>query len=158
MGVLGVIAAFGLLWALAQRDQISTRDQEICALRAQITELQQSANATVIVLNPVSDAAAGARATVFYSPGDGTVLINATGLPTLEDDRVYQVWLQSADSDAWTPGPTFRVNSAGEAVRRLAGETPGFARMAITDEPSPGSTEPTGAILLEGDLVRAAGQ
>ncbi len=153
LGVLGLLAAAGLLWALALRDQVSTKDDEIRALRAQVAELQQSTNASAFVLNPTSDTAPDARATVFYSAGDGTVLIDVSGLPELDDDQVYQVWLQTSDSDSWQPGPTFRVNSQGDAVRRLAGETPGFQRMAVSAEPSPGSTEPSGEFLLEGELV-----
>ncbi len=155
LGALGVLAALGFLWALAQRDQITTKDTEIDALRTQAAELSVAGNASVFVLNPASDAGAGAKATVFYSPGDGTVLLDARGLPELEEDYVYQVWFAAAGTDAWRAGPVFTVNDSGDAVRRLPGEAPDFGRMAISDEPAPGSTDAPDEFLLLGELVVA---
>lgn len=155
---LGVLAALGILWALAQRDQTSTREQEIRALQTRVAELEFGGNASVFVLNPVSADAAGAKATVFYAPGDGTVLLSASGLPELDDDQVYQAWFQTDGDSTWQPGPTFRVNDSGEIVRRLGSETTGFSNMAISVEDAPGSTEPTGDFLLQGALVQVTGQ
>jgi hypothetical protein len=152
---LGILAALGLLWGLAQRDLIATRDREISALQNRIAELEQTANAGVLILNPVSDDAAGAKATIFYSVGDGTVLINATGFPEIDENDTFQIWLQTADSTSWQPGPSFRVNEAGEAVRRLPGEVTAFSQMAISVEPQPGSAEPTTAFLLQGEMASA---
>lgn len=156
LGVLGVLAALGFLWALAQRDQITTKDTEIDALRTQVAELSVAGNASVFVLNPASDAGARAKATVFYSPGDGTVLLDARGLPELEEDHVYQVWFAAAGTDAWRAGPIFTVNDSGDAVRRLPGDAPDFGRMAISDEPAPGTTDAPDEFLLLGELVVAA--
>ncbi|MDQ2682085.1 MAG: anti-sigma factor, partial [Chloroflexota bacterium] len=155
LGALGVLATLGFLWALAQRDQLATRDTEIDALRTRVAELSVAGNANVFVLNPASEAGSGAKATIFYSPGDGTVLLDARGLPELEEDRVYQVWFAAAGTDAWRAGPIFTVNQSGDAVRRLPGDVTDFGRMAISDEPAPGSTDAPDEFLLLGELVVA---
>jgi hypothetical protein len=157
IGALALLATLGILWALALSDRIATKNDEIAALNRQIGELQQSGNATTFVLSPSSDAPAGARGTVFYSIADGKVLIDVSGLAELDPDRVYQAWFQRSGSTTWEPGPIFLVNSSGEAVQRLAGEAPTFIRIGVTEEPAPGSTEPTGSFLMEGLLAGSTG-
>jgi hypothetical protein len=157
IGALAVIAALGVLGALALSDRIATRNDEIAALKRQIAELRQNANASTFPLSPTEEAPADARGTVFYSIADAKVLIDVTGLPELEEDRVYQVWFQHSGSTEWEPGPTFVVNADGDAVQRLAGETPTFIRMAVSEEPAPASTEPSGPFLLEGLLAGSNG-
>jgi hypothetical protein len=157
IGVLALAAAIGVLWALALSDKIATRDNEIAALKRQVTEFRQAANASTFVLSPSEDAGENAAGTVFYSIADSKVLIDVTGLAELDEDRVYQVWFQRNGSEIWEPGPTFLVNEDGESVQRLPGETPMFLRIAISEEPAPGSSEPTGSFLLEGALAGANG-
>ena len=152
MAVLALGAAIGILWALALTDRLASRDDEIAALKRQVGQLRQAVNASTFVLSPTENAEEGARGTVFYSLADQTVLIDVSGLPELEEDTVYQVWFQRSGSDAWEPGPTFRVNPQGEAVQRLAGETPTFNRIAVSQEPAQTSPEPTGPFLLQGTL------
>jgi hypothetical protein len=152
IAALAAAAVIGLLWALALNDRIATRNEEIDALKRQVTQLRQAANASTFVLAPSSDAPDGARGTVFYSLADSTVIIDVSGLAELDQDHVYQVWFQQSGSANWQPGPTFLVNSQGEAIQRLPGQTPTFARIAISAEPAPGSRAPSTPLLLEGAL------
>jgi hypothetical protein len=150
---LAIVAALAVLWALALLDRIATRDDEIAALNEQLAELRQSANASAFVLTPTSDDAPGAGGTIFYSVADRTALLDVSGLPELDEDEVYQIWFQGDDGDEWVLGPAFRINSQGESVQRLPGDTPAFTRVAISREPGPGSDEPSGDFLLEGSLA-----
>jgi hypothetical protein len=152
IAALAAAAVIGLLWALALNDRVATKTEEIDALKRQVTQLRQAANASTFVLAPSSDAPDGARGTVFYSLADSTVIIDVSGLPGLDQDHVYQVWFQQSGSADWQPGPTFLVNAQGEAVQRLPGQTPTFARIAISEEPAPGSSAPSTPVLLEGAL------
>jgi hypothetical protein len=152
IAVFALIAAIGLLWALSLNDRIATKDDEITALKRQVEQFRQAANASAFTLTPTASAPDGARGTVFYSLADSRVIIDVSGLPELDQDRVYQVWFQRTGSNAWEPGPTFLVNQQGESVQRLPGETPTFARIAVSEEPAPGSAEPSGDFLLEGAL------
>lgn len=157
IGALALFAVAGFLWALSLTDRVATRGDEIAALKRQVTEFRQSANASAFSLSPADASAAEARGTVFYSIADSRVLIDVTGLSELDEGRVYQVWFQRSERGDWQPGPTFQVNASGEAVQRLPGETPTFVRIGITDEPAPGSTEPSTPFLLEGALAGANG-
>jgi hypothetical protein len=157
IGALALVAVLGFLWALALSDRVATREDEIAALKRQVTEFRQSANASAFSLSPASETAENARGTVFYSIADSKVLIDVSGLPELDEDRVYQVWFQRGEGAEWQPGPTFPVNASGEAVQRLPGETPAFVRIAVSEEPAPGSPEPSGPFLLEGALAGANG-
>jgi hypothetical protein len=152
IGLLALIAAIGVLWALSLNDRIATKDDEINALKRQVDQFRQAANASAFTLTPTASAPEGARGTVYYSLADSRVIIDVSGLPELDENRVYQVWFQRTGSNAWEPGPTFLVNQQGESVQRLPGETPSFARIAVSEEPAPGSAEPTGDFLLEGAL------
>ena len=157
IGVFALIAAIGVLWALSLSDRIATKDDEITALRRQVDQFRQAANASAFTLTPTASAPEGARGTVFYSLADSRVIIDISGLPELDQDRVYQVWFQRSGSNAWEPGPTFLVNQQGESVQRLPGETPTFARIAVSEEPAPGSSEPSSDFLLEGALAGGNG-
>jgi anti-sigma-K factor RskA len=152
IGFFALVAAVGVLWALSLNDRIATRDDEINALKRQVEQFRQAANASAFTLTPTASAPEGARGTVFYSLADLRVIIDVSGLPELDENRVYQVWFQRSGSNAWEPGPTFLVNQQGESVQRLPGETPSFARIAVSEEPAPGSAEPSGDFLLEGAL------
>ena len=155
MAALAVLAAIAVLWALALTDRIGTRDDEISALNRQVAELR-AANASAYALYPTADGGT-AQGTVFYSPANSSVLLDITGLPALEEGRVYQVWFQRTQDAAWETGPIFVVNSAGESVQRLPGEGPTFSQIAISNEPEPGSNEPTGPFLVTGALAAADG-
>ena len=157
IGVLAAVAAIGVLWALALSDRMATKDDEIDALQRQITEFRQAANASAFSLTRTEDAPEEARGTVFYSLADSRVLIDVSGLPDLDEDRVYQTWFQRTGDADWEPGPSFLVNEQGESVQRLPGDTTTFVRIAVSEEPAPGSGEPTGPFLLEGQLAGANG-
>ena len=154
---LAIVAALAVLWALALLDRIATRDDEIAALNEQLAQMQQAANASAFVLTPTSDDAPGVGGTIFYSVSDRTALLDVSGLPELDEGEVYQVWFQGDDGDEWVLGPAFRVNSQGESVQRLPGDTPAFTRVAISREAGPGSDEPSGDFLLEGSLAGGNG-
>ena len=154
---LAIVAALAVLWALALLDRIATRDDEIAALNEQVTQMRQASNASAFVLTPASEDAPGAGGTIFYSVADRTALLDVSGLPELDEGEVYQIWFQAGDDDDWVLGPAFRVNSQGESVQRLPGDTPGFTRVAISRESGPGSSEPGGDFLLEGSLAGGNG-
>jgi len=155
-GTCVVIAALALLWAFALLDKISTRDDEINALSTEVASLKGSGNASTYLLYPTADGGK-AQGTIFYSPANATTLIDVINLPPADEKQVYQIWFQANGSDAWQPGPTFLANAGGEAVQRLSGDAPTFAHIAISLEPSPGSSSPTGPFLATGTLAQVNG-
>ena len=75
------------------------------------------------------------------------------GLPALSSGRSYQVWFVRPDQSRAAAG-TFRVDSLGQAVARVAVPQPAndFHGVAITEEPAGGSPAPTGHDLLAGPI------
>ncbi|HRA48750.1 MAG TPA: anti-sigma factor, partial [Thermomicrobiales bacterium] len=156
LGALAVAAVLAILWAFSLVDKVSTRNDEIHAQATEIASLKSVTNASAYTLYPTAEGGT-ATGTLFYSPANGSALIDFIGLPALGDGQVFQLWFQEQGSNTWIPGPTFLAGSTGEAIQRLSGDAPTFAEVAISAEPSPGSTNPTGEFLLTGVLTQAAG-
>lgn len=156
IGASAAIAVLAILWAFALLDKISSRDDEIAAQATEIANLHAAGNASAYLLYPTADGGTAAG-TLYYSPANSAAVIDVVNLPSIESDQVFQVWFQQAGSTSWIPGPTFTANNAGQAVQRLAGDAPTFAQVAISVEPSPGSTDPSGPFIVTGTLAQANG-
>lgn len=73
--------------------------------------------------------------------GRGEMVLVLNDLPALEPGRVYQVWLIAGDQPV--PSIIFSTDASG-VTRILVPEAPeGYQVLAITEEPSGGSTAPT---------------
>lgn len=81
--------------------------------------------------------------------GNRAILV-ATGLATLAEDRVYQLWLISDEGPV--PAGTFRPDAEGNTVVLLDGEAAPGLVVGLTEEPAPGSTFPTGEVLATAEL------
>ena len=155
-GLTSLIAVGALLWALALVDRLDTRRAEIDGLRAELGELQARGDAASVPLAPVEGGPAGADGVALVVPSEGSLIVRVSGMPASAEGRAYQVWFQSA-ADApdggWIVGPVFQVGEDGAALVELPAAVPDFARLSISEEPSPGSGAPTGPFLLEGSVA-----
>ena len=155
-GLASLIAVGALLWALALVDRLDTRRAEIDGLRAELGELQARGDAASVPLAPVEGGPAGADGVALVVPSEGSLIVRVSGMPASAEGRAYQVWFQSA-ADApdggWIVGPVFQVGEDGAALVELPAAVPDFARLSISEEPSPGSGAPTGPFLLEGSVA-----
>jgi len=70
---------------------------------------------------------------------DDDALFSATGLPSLSDGKVYQLWVVSKDAAA-SAGV---LSADGGSVRQLAGDFASGDALAMTVEPAGGSEQPT---------------
>jgi anti-sigma-K factor RskA len=91
----------------------------------------------------------GASARIFVAV-DGGGHLAVSGLASLPRERTYQLWFVRPDAPA-VSGATFRVDSHGRAWAKVTvpatlGEV---HTIAVTEEPGPGSANPTGTPLLE---------
>ena len=77
--------------------------------------------------------------------------LSVDSLPPLPSGRVYQVWLIEPGQPGRSAGAFF-VNRRGDAVVpvNLGGPVERLQAIAITQEPAPGTTAPTGTRVLEG--------
>jgi hypothetical protein len=85
-----------------------------------------------------------------YQPQKGHILLMANNLPTLPDDKVYQLWLLPASGGSPMPAGTFTPDPKGGTMMMHAMENGGIeARaFAVTVEPRGGSQSPTMPIVL----------
>jgi anti-sigma-K factor RskA len=91
----------------------------------------------------------GANARIFVAV-DGGGHLAVSGLPSIPRERTYQLWFLRAGEPGFS-GATFRVDSQGRAWAKVAvpASLDEVDAIAITEEPSPGSSTPTGQHLLD---------
>jgi anti-sigma-K factor RskA len=99
-------------------------------------------------------AAPGASGRLYLEENGRSAILAVTGLPTLQEDHVYQFWFATTDSSRRDSAGTFRVNDKGQALVSL--DVPGplaqYQEIWITQEPENGSGVPTAPHFLEGPL------
>jgi anti-sigma-K factor RskA len=131
-----VILGFGA-FALQQRSRANTVSQTAAVVRA--------SDARVVVL-----AGDGGTARFTYSASVGAGVMVTDGLSPAASGRTYQLWIV----EAGTPRSiaTFSSGSAGRTIRLAAPPSSGSV-VAVTNEPSPGSAQPTSTPLLAGEVA-----
>jgi anti-sigma-K factor RskA len=82
---------------------------------------------------------------VTYSVEQDAVVVEGQGVPTIGDDRTYQLWLVA--DDAASSAGLFRPDSDGVVLERLDGVDPTGFVLGVTEEPAGGSESPTLPIL-----------
>lgn len=134
------------------KDQFVYMKQE----RAQaegILEALRSPEAFRVTLSPAAAPSSQPRVDAVYAPRSGRLVVIASQLAPLTDDKTYQLWLLPK-TGAPIPAGIFRPDPSGHAVYTLAtletGTPPtGFA---VTIEPKLGSATPTMPIVLVGKV------
>ncbi|HTZ56908.1 MAG TPA: anti-sigma factor [Acidobacteriaceae bacterium] len=91
-----------------------------------------------------------ARAT--YLPERGGLILFATNLKPLPQDRTYELWVIPANGSAPVPAGLFRPDARGSATLVLPQLSPGITAkaLAVTVEKASGSDTPTMPIVLSG--------
>jgi anti-sigma-K factor RskA len=91
-----------------------------------------------------------ARAT--YLPERGGLVLLATNLKPLPEDKTYELWVIPANGKAPVPAGLFRPDAAGTATLVLPPLTPGIQAKAfgVTIEKASGSDAPTSPVILSG--------
>jgi hypothetical protein len=81
------------------------------------------------------------RGRIFVSPGKGVVFIGAN-LPRLGSDKTFELWVIPVKGNP-IPAGLFQTQSDASAVYVHSGPIENAAAIAVTVEPSGGSTQPT---------------
>ncbi|MFQ6172077.1 anti-sigma factor domain-containing protein [Oryzobacter sp. R7] len=89
----------------------------------------------------------GTSATVTWSRELGRSAISVSGLPSLPDDRTYQLWYGSADQK-FTGAGLFDTDASGRATAVLDGDVRSATAVGVTVEPAGGSAQPTSAPIM----------
>jgi anti-sigma-K factor RskA len=82
---------------------------------------------------------AGARGDV-TALSDGGALVSLTGLPKLEPDQVYELWLLDASGRA-VPAGVFRPGAGGAAKLKVQPALGAVRQVAVTAEAGPGGVQ-----------------
>lgn len=79
-------------------------------------------------------------------------LLYAEGFPELEEGNTYQLWLTRGEEKV--SAGTFRVDEQGKGALlfRITEPIDQYTWARITDEPESGSPEPTGPVLVNGEI------
>lgn len=120
--------------AVVERDQAEEMLSVLAASDAEVVPLEST----------------GSQGTlrVVWSPSSQASVLVGTDLPRPGDDRVYELWVLSAEGPR--SAGVFAPASGGEIQRQLALPAEPDAGWGVTIEPAGGSPQPTGDILFQG--------
>jgi anti-sigma-K factor RskA len=98
-----------------------------------------------------SGSAAGARGEVIYIRNANEAMLVAENLPSLPEDKTYQIWVMKDEKPI--PGGVFKPQENGEGAAPITRSISEADAVAVTDEPAPqGSSTPTGSMMLQTKL------
>jgi anti-sigma-K factor RskA len=139
---VALAAAIGLaVWNVQLQSTVDDRDQEIARLQ----------EGERLALVHGTDAAPGATGQVVYLPQQDLALLRVKGLPPAPADRTYQIWLIK-DGVPASAGFLQVSPTTQEGVSPISGDPRQAQVIAVTVEPPGGVPQPTGRVVLRGDL------
>ncbi|BET66339.1 hypothetical protein ASA1KI_12570 [Opitutales bacterium ASA1] len=100
-----------------------------------------------------ADSSVGAFAMVALNKEQGLGYLDVYNLPVAAPGTALQVWLQAREGGAFVAlgaVPEVLAGGSGGLVFRIPGDAGDAARVVVTIEPSAGSVQPTGPVVLEG--------
>ncbi len=117
----------------------------------QVLEVLTAPNAQRVLLTE-GKAAAEPTARATYLPERGGLILLATNLKPLPEDKTYELWVIPANGKAPVPAGLFRPDAGGTATLVLPPLSPGIQAKAfgVTIEKASGSDAPTTPIILSG--------
>jgi anti-sigma factor RsiW len=134
-------------WNLVLQGQLSDARAYDRAVAAVIDAAGEPGNQTV-VLTPTKD---GRGAGIAAVAADGSVVMALRGLAATTGTQVYEAWVIAAGSPAPVPVGGFTVGPTGTAAFTTQPvATPPGSTIALSLEPSAGSTTPRGTIVATG--------
>jgi hypothetical protein len=143
--VVAIIVLGG--WNLVLQGQLSDARAYDRAVAAVIDAAGKPGNQTV-VLTPTKD---GRGAGIAAVAADGSVVMAMRDLPATTGTQVYEAWVIAAGSPAPVPVGSFTVGPTGTAAFTTQPvATPPGSTIALSLEPSAGSTAPRGTIVATG--------
>ena len=101
-----------------------------------------------------SEADSRARGFLLLKPDDLHAVLIVQNLPSLPQDRAYQIWLGRGDRQR-DNGGVFRVDEQGFGLVSITAPRPftAYQRVGITEEPAGGSPGPTSPRVIGGTLA-----
>ena len=139
--------------ALQNATLSTTQLEQQLASRDSLVAAMSGADVRVVELASTSNLPPGAK--MFWDRVANRWTLVTHDLKPVQDGRTYQLWLVTAKAEKISAG-TFNTDAKGRAVVQAtyALAANDLAAIAITEEPTGGSPQPTGAILVAGSPTR----
>jgi len=139
--------------ALQNATASATQMEQQLASRDSLVAAMSGANVKVVELASTSNLPPGAK--MFWDRVANRWTLVTHDLTPVQSGRTYQLWLVTAKAEKISAG-TFNTDAKGRAVVQAtyALAEGDLAAIAITEEPTGGSPQPTGAILVAGAPTR----
>ena len=147
MAVL-ILAIVGVgTWNVILWGQVNQRDETLVAQEQILDAIAAGAR-----ISPLAgtEAAPQANATLIQEPGASSAFLLVNGLPALPEGQEYQVWKITGEDPAGAG--IFGRSDSMEQLVILPTDFFGADAIGVSIEPRGGSPQPTGAIVLQGEL------
>jgi hypothetical protein len=156
------IATLAIVWVIILNTQISQLRNEISGLHD--TVAKQSNSLEQILANlpkspPVTtisvkgtDVQPRVHGQLIADPNEQSAVLIISGLPKLEANKTYQVWLGSGDTMVSAGLLSIDANGQGVVVVTSNESIGSFNKLGISVEPQGGSPQPTGDIVVFSDI------
>jgi len=156
------IATLAIVWVIILNTKISQLQNEIAALNdtlaAQSNSLEQiianlpKSPPVITVSLKGTDAQPDAHGQLIADPKEQTAVLVISGLPKLEPNRTYQVWLISGGGPVSAGLLSIDENGQGVLIVTSPESIGSFNSLGISVEPEGGSPQPTGEIVVLSDI------
>lgn len=157
-------AVAAIIWVIVLNMQVSRLQSEIAGLHntlaAQSNSLEQiianlpkSPPSNVITVSVKgTDVQPHAHGQLIADPKEQSAVLVISGLPKLEANKTYQVWLIEGNKPVSAGLLTVDENGQGVVIVTSEEAISSFKALAISIEPEGGSPQPTGDIVVSSDI------
>ena len=157
-------AAVAIIWAVVLSAQVSRLQNEISGLHDTlakqshsleqiIANLPKSPPSTVITVSiKGTNVEPGIHGQLIADPKEQSAVLIVSGLPKLEANKTYQVWLGSGGSLVSAGLLSIDENGQGVVIVTSNESIGSFNQLGISVEPEGGSPQPTGDIVVFSDI------
>jgi anti-sigma-K factor RskA len=158
------IATMAIVWVIILNTQISQLRNEISGLHETlasqsnsleqiIANLPKSPPSNVITVSlKGTNVQPGAHGQLIVDPNSKSAVLVISGLPKLEPNRTYQVWLISGGAPVSAGLLSIDENGQGVVIVTSNESIGSFNSLGISIEPQGGSPQPTGDIVILSDI------
>jgi anti-sigma-K factor RskA len=157
-------AAVAIIWAVVLSGQVSRLQNEILGLHDTLAKQSHSLEQIIANLpkSPPSNVITvsikgtniepGIHGQLIADPKEKSAVLVISGLPKLEANKTYQVWLGSGGSLVSAGLLSVDENGQGVVIITSSESISAFNQLGISVEPQGGSPQPTGDIVVFSDI------
>jgi len=157
------VAAVTIVWAILLNTQVSRLQAEISGIHETLAKqantleqilvnLPKSPSNVITVSLKGTNVEPGAHGQLIANPKEQSAVLIISGLPKLEANKTYQVWLISGAGPVSAGLLSIDENGQGVVIVTSSESIGSFQSVGISVEPEGGSPQPTGDIVVLSDI------